>query len=49
MPMNRIQFQPGVSMPQFFARYGSEHLGVGDRGAPNEVPIVAVVSTNDAG
>jgi transposase-like protein len=24
MPMNRIQFQPGVSMPEFFARYGSE-------------------------
>ena len=22
--MNRIQFQPGVSMPEFFARYGSE-------------------------
>ena len=24
MPMNRIQFQPGVSMPEFFARYGTE-------------------------
>jgi transposase-like protein len=24
MPMNRVQFQPGVSMPEFFARYGSE-------------------------
>ena len=24
MPMNRIQFQPGVSLPDFFARYGSE-------------------------
>ena len=24
MPMNRIQFQPGVSMPEFFATYGSE-------------------------
>jgi len=24
MPINRIQFQPGVSMPAFFARYGSE-------------------------
>lgn len=24
MPMNRIQFQPGVSMPEFFAHYGSE-------------------------
>lgn len=24
MPMNRIQFQPGVSLPEFFDRYGSE-------------------------
>ena len=24
MPMNRIQFQPGVSLPEFFARYGTE-------------------------
>ena len=24
MPMNKIQFQRGVSMPQFFERYGSE-------------------------
>lgn len=24
MPMNRIQFQPGISMPEFFARYGTE-------------------------
>ena len=24
MPMNRIQFQPGLSMPEFFGRYGSE-------------------------
>ena len=24
MPINRIQFQPGVSMPEFFSRYGSE-------------------------
>lgn len=24
MPMNRIQFQPGVSLPEFFNRYGSE-------------------------
>lgn len=24
MPMNRIQFQPGVSLPEFFERYGSE-------------------------
>lgn len=24
MPMNRIQFQPGMSLPEFFARYGSE-------------------------
>ncbi len=24
MPMNRVQFHPGVSMPEFFARYGSE-------------------------
>ena len=24
MPMNRIQFQPGLSMPEFFARYGTE-------------------------
>ena len=22
--MNRIQFQPGLSMPEFFKRYGSE-------------------------
>jgi transposase-like protein len=24
MPMNRIQFQPGVSLPEFFRRYGAE-------------------------
>ncbi len=24
MPMNRIQFQPGVSLPEFFQRYGTE-------------------------
>lgn len=24
MPMNRIQFQPGVSMLEFFERYGTE-------------------------
>jgi ribosomal protein L37AE/L43A len=24
MPMNRVQFQPGLSMPQFYARYGTE-------------------------
>ena len=24
MPMNRIQFQPGMALPEFFARYGSE-------------------------
>lgn len=24
MPMNRIQFQPGVSLAEFFARYGTE-------------------------
>ncbi len=24
MPMNRIQFQPGLSMPEFFEQYGSE-------------------------
>lgn len=24
MPMNRIQFQPGLSMPEFFRRYGQE-------------------------
>lgn len=24
MPMNRVQFQPGMSMPEFFERYGSE-------------------------
>jgi hypothetical protein len=24
MRMNRIQFQPGLSMPEFFERYGSE-------------------------
>ena len=24
MPMNRIQFQPGVSMPEFFSRYGTQ-------------------------
>lgn len=26
MPMNRIQFQQGVSLPEFFARYGTEEL-----------------------
>ncbi len=24
MPMNRVQFQPGVSMAEFFSRYGTE-------------------------
>jgi ABC-type phosphate transport system ATPase subunit len=24
MKMNRIQFQPGLSMPEFFERYGAE-------------------------
>lgn len=24
MPMNQIQFQPGVSMPEFFSRFGTE-------------------------
>ena len=24
MPMNRVQFQPGMSMPEFFATYGTE-------------------------
>lgn len=24
MPMNRVQFQPGVSLPEFFSRYGTE-------------------------
>src|SRR3546814_6474403 len=24
MPMNRIQFQPGLSMPEFLQRYGTE-------------------------
>ena len=24
MPMNRVQFQPGMSMPEFFERYGTE-------------------------
>ena len=24
MAMNRIQFQPGLSMPEFFKRYGTE-------------------------
>ena len=24
MPMNRVQFQPGLSMPEFYGRYGSE-------------------------
>ena len=24
MPMNRIQFQPGLSLPEFFSRYGTE-------------------------
>ena len=24
MKMNRIQFQPGLSMPEFFERYGTE-------------------------
>jgi hypothetical protein len=24
MPMNRVQFQPGMSMPEFFARFGTE-------------------------
>lgn len=24
MPMNRVQFQPGVSLPEFMARYGAQ-------------------------
>lgn len=24
MPMNRIQFQPSVSLPEFFEHYGTE-------------------------
>ena len=24
MPMNRVQFQPGLSMPEFLERYGTE-------------------------
>ena len=24
MAMNRVQFQPGLSMPEFFERYGTE-------------------------
>ena len=24
MKMNRVQFQPGLSMPEFYERYGSE-------------------------
>src|SRR5438105_888026 len=24
MPMNRVQFQPGLSMPEFYERYGTE-------------------------
>ena len=24
MAMNRVQFQPGLSMPEFYERYGSE-------------------------
>ena len=24
MTMNRVQFQPGLSMPEFFERYGTE-------------------------
>lgn len=31
------------------AYLGGEHPGVGGRGSPNKVPIVAAVSTNDAG
>ena len=27
--MNRIQFQPGVSLPEFFSRYGSEEQCAG--------------------
>ena len=27
MPMNRLQFQPGVSMPEFFSRYGTQAQG----------------------
>jgi ribosomal protein L37AE/L43A len=26
MPMNRVQFQPGLSMPEFHQRYGTEEL-----------------------
>ena len=24
MPMNRVQFQPGLSMPEFFRQFGTE-------------------------
>ena len=24
MKMNRVQFQPGLSMPEFYERYGTE-------------------------
>ena len=24
MPMNRVQFQPGLSMPEFLTRYGTD-------------------------
>jgi hypothetical protein len=24
MAMNRVQFQPGLSMPEFYQRYGTE-------------------------
>ncbi|HVJ61934.1 MAG TPA: transposase, partial [Tahibacter sp.] len=24
MPMNRVQFQPGLSLPMFLRRYGTE-------------------------
>lgn len=26
MPMNRVQFQPGLSMPEFIERYGTEDM-----------------------
>jgi len=29
MAINRIQFQPGLSMPEFFKLYGTEPQGAG--------------------
>ena len=40
---------PGGNVQLHDAYLGGEHPGVVERGSPNKVPIVAAVSTNDAG